>query len=125
MEIWKHIAVVGLAALGLVGCTPTPEETCQKLEDLSKTDPYGFKLSWSKCLTRMNEIKDRDSSAYRCAAKGIKGTSSIDTALLLVSICDKNGPSAEKKKKDKDKDDDEPKSSSKTATKKGGHASDD
>lgn len=125
MEIWKRIAVGVVAASVAVGCTPTPEETCQKLEEISKNDPYGFKLSWSKCLTRMNEMKDRDADAYKCAAKRVKGLTNIDAALFVISICDKNGPSSKKKDKDKDDDDkDKGSESSNKTAKKGAHGDD-
>jgi len=93
-------ASVAFAALALsgVGCTPTPEETCNRLDDLGRKDPAGFKLSMGKCMARMNEMKDRDPDAYKCAAKTVAKLTSIDTALLAVSVCDQGGPSSKKKK---------------------------
>ncbi len=115
------------AALALVafGCTPTPEQTCEKIEQLAKDDPKGdFKLSTEKCLANLNEMKERDPDAYKCAAKIVKGSKSLDVAFLGIGICDKNKPkksddtekaskgdddddSSSKKKKKKSKDDDE------------------
>ncbi|MGZ3420281.1 MAG: hypothetical protein ACXVEF_36310 [Polyangiales bacterium] len=70
------------------GCTPSPSDTCKRLEDLGAKDPAGFKLSMSKCMDRMNEMKERDPEAYKCAARTVAKLTSIDTALLAVSVCD-------------------------------------
>jgi hypothetical protein len=72
----------------LGGCTPSPAETCQRLEDLAAKDPAGFKLSTAKCLARMNEMKERDGDAYKCAARTVAKLPNIETALLAVSVCD-------------------------------------
>ncbi len=74
--------------LVLFGCTPTPEDTCKRLEGLGEKDPAGFKLSMSKCLARMNEMRERDPEAYKCAARTVSKLTSIDHALLAVSVCD-------------------------------------
>jgi hypothetical protein len=84
------------------GCTPTPEDTCHRLDELSKRDASGFSLSWKKCMARMSEMKDRDPEAYRCTAKTVAKLQSIDTALLAVSVCDKGGPSSRGKKSSAD-----------------------
>ena len=81
------------------GCTPGPEETCRRLDDLGRKDPAGFSLSWSKCMARMTEMKARDPEAYRCTARTVAKLSSIDTALLAVSVCDQSGPSSRARKR--------------------------
>lgn len=77
-----------LALLALVGCTPSPSDTCKRLDGLATSEPSGFQLSMDKCLARMNEMKERDPDAYKCAARTIARVTSIDTALLAVSVCD-------------------------------------
>lgn len=80
-------------AVAAFGCTPSPEQTCEKLDQLAKDDPKGsFKLSHEKCLANMTEMKERDPDAYKCAAKIVKGTKSLDVAFLGIGICDKNKP---------------------------------
>jgi hypothetical protein len=81
------------AALFAAGCTPSASETCKRLETLGEKDPAGFKLSMDKCMARMTEMKERDPEAYKCAARTVAKVSSIDTALLAVSICDHDGAS--------------------------------
>lgn len=110
------VVVVGLAA---IGCTPPPEKTCDRLQELADKENEGkgkgekYNLSREKCLKNMNELKERDPEAYKCAAKGVQKLSSLDTAFLLISVCDKNKPSKSKKsdddddKKKKKKDDDD------------------
>lgn len=106
----KQLVVAALAAfaLGALGCTPTPEKTCERLQELAdkeKSSSYSgkkpFQLSMSKCIKNMNELKERDPSAYKCAAKMVSKLSSLDTAFLAISVCDKDKP----KKSDKDDDD--------------------
>ena len=108
----KHaVPVLFVAALGLVGigCTPSPEKTCDKLQELAdkeaESGKKSFKLSRDKCLKNMNEMKERDAEAYKCTAKVIAKLSSLDTAFMAISICDKNKP-----KKSADDDDDKKKS---------------
>jgi hypothetical protein len=76
------------------GCTPSPTDTCKRLDELGTKDPAGFKLSMTKCMDRMNEMKERDPEAYKCTARTVAKLTNIDTALLAVSICDskKNKP---------------------------------
>ena len=112
----RRIPVVVAAALALAafGCTPTPEQTCEKIEQLAKEDSKGdFKLSTEKCLANLNEMKERDPDAYKCAAKIVKGSKSLDVAFLGIGICDKNKPKksddTEKASKGDDEDDDSPK----------------
>ncbi len=106
------IAAVGFAA---IGCTPSPEKTCDKLQELadkendSKSSGKGFNLSREKCIKNMNEMKERDPDAYKCASKVIQKLSSLDTAFLAISVCDKNKP-----KKSADDDDDKPKKKKKS-----------
>ena len=107
----KHaVPVLFVAALGLVGigCTPSPEKTCDKLQELAdkeaESGKKSFKLSRDKCLKNMNEMKERDAEAYKCTAKVIAKLSSLDTAFMAISICDKNKP-----KKSADDDDDKKK----------------
>lgn len=105
-------------ALAAFGCTPTPEQTCDKLAQLSDQDFYkdlkkpGKSFAKDKCLTVMEEMKARDANAYKCAAEMIKTTTSIDNAFLEIAICDKNRPkdkevTAKGKKAKKASDDDE------------------
>ncbi|MBK7399058.1 MAG: hypothetical protein IPJ34_22930 [Myxococcales bacterium] len=110
------LTLVLLAFAG--GCTPTPEAVCKKLEELGEKEKGSFKLSTSKCLKSMNELKERDPDAYKCAAKTIVKLSNLDTAFLALSVCDKNKPKKSKsadddddkgKKKSSDDDDDSPK----------------
>ena len=108
----KHaVPVLFVAALGLVGigCTPSPEKTCDKLQELAdkeaESGKKSFKLSRDKCLKNMNEMKERDAEAYKCTAKVIAKLSSLDTAFMAISICDKYKP-----KKSADDDDDKKKS---------------
>lgn len=110
----KQVVVAALAALalGAFGCTPTPEKTCERLRELADKDSdtpgkKPFELSMSKCLKNMNEMKERDPAAYKCAAKMVSKLSSLDTALLGISVCDKDKP------KKSDKNDDEEKAAAK------------
>jgi len=108
-ESMKHaVPMLVVAALGLlgIGCTPSPEKTCDKLQELADKDAESsskksFKLSRDKCLKNMNEMKERDPEAYKCTAKVIAKLSSLDTAFMAISICDKNKP---KKSADDDED---------------------
>ena len=77
-----------LCLLGLLGCTPSPSERCKRLETLGAKDPAGFKLSMEKCVARMTEMRERDPDAYKCAARTVARLTTIDTALLAVSVCD-------------------------------------
>lgn len=109
----KHaVPVVVVTALGLlgIGCTPSPEKTCDKLQELADKEAESsskkpFKLSREKCLKNMNEMKERDPEAYKCTAKVIAKLSNLDTAFMAISVCDKNKP-----KKGADDDDDKKKS---------------
>ena len=67
------LAVLALGAFGMfgVGCTPSPEETCHRLDDLGRKDPGGFSLSMKKCMARMNEMRERDPDAYKCTARTV------------------------------------------------------
>ncbi len=102
----RSLLALVLLSAGIVGigtaCTPSPEETCNKLDELGKKDPAGFKLSMGKCMARMSEMKQRDPEAYKCAARTVAKLSSIDTALLAVSVCDPGGVGAKKKKSAED-----------------------
>jgi hypothetical protein len=130
----KHaVPLLVVTALGLlgIGCTPTPEKTCDKLQELadkeadSSSSKKPFKLSREKCLKNMNEMKERDPEAYKCTAKVIAKLSNLDTAFMAISVCDKNKPKksaddddektekAEKKKTDDD--DDAPKKKKKSS----------
>lgn len=114
------ILAVGAAALG---CTPSPEKTCDKLQELaekendSKGSSKPYSLSRDKCLSNMNELKERDPEAYKCASKVIQKLSSLDTAFLAISVCDKNKPKKKAAAADEDKasDDDAPKKKKKKA----------
>jgi len=89
------VGAIALAAVfALVGCTPSPQQTCDKLKDLAEKDKK--KVDNDKCLKFMNELKDRDADDYKCAAKTVKSLSSYDTAQLAIMVCDKSG-----RKKDK------------------------
>ncbi|MGZ3420235.1 MAG: hypothetical protein ACXWUG_05440 [Polyangiales bacterium] len=115
------LGVLVLAALGLgaFGCTPSPEKTCEKLQKLAeeesskKSGDKPFVLSMDKCLSNMNEMKERDPEAYKCTAKVIAKLSNLDTAFLAISVCDKNKPKKDKDKGDKDKGDDDDKDTKK------------
>jgi hypothetical protein len=100
----SFFAFVAFAAsmASAAGCTPSPEDTCHRLDDLGRKDPAGFNLSMSKCLARMTEMKQRDPDAYKCTARTVAKLSSIDTALLAVSVCDQGGPSSKGKKRSGD-----------------------
>ena len=114
----KHaVPMLLVAALGLfgIGCTPSPEKTCDKLQELAdkeaESGKKGFKLSRDKCLKNMNEMKERDPDAYKCTAKVIQKLSSLDTAFSAIALCDyKNkgkktdDDDSDKKKKSDDED---------------------
>ncbi len=119
-DMERHALSLALVAFALAasGCTPTPEQTCDKMAQLSEQDYYkdlkkpGKSFAKDKCLTVMEEIKARDPDAYACAAKMIKTTTSIDNAFFEIAICDKNRPrdkevTAKGKKAKKASDDDE------------------
>lgn len=74
--------------LALVGCAPTPEATCDRLEALAAKDASHMQLSHARCIARMREMKERDPDAYRCAARTVAKLTSLETALLAVSVCD-------------------------------------
>jgi len=106
---FRPLAFVAPFALALVACTPSPEKTCEKLKEIGEKDTTyiiengaPFQLDMSKCLTNMNEMKQRDPEAYKCTAKVIAKLTNLDTAILAMSICDKNRP----KKSTKTSDDD-------------------
>lgn len=84
------------------GCAPpSPEETCDRLKELSKQEKDDdFEFDRSKCVKKMDELKSRDADAYKCAAKMVKKLDRWETAILAVSVCDP-------KSKDKDDDDDD------------------
>jgi hypothetical protein len=82
-----------------IGCTPSPEKTCDRLQELSDKEKSKFSLSRDKCLKRMNEMKERDPDAYKCAAKAIAKLDTLDLAFTATSVCDY-------KKKSKGDDDD-------------------
>lgn len=125
-HVVSSLAVVALA-LGAFGCTPTPEQTCNKLQELADKEKESsskkpFQLSMSKCIKNMEEMKERDPDAYKCAAKIVKKLSNLDTAFLAISVCDKNKP----KKSSTDSDDEEESDSkSKKSTKKASKSDDD
>lgn len=105
----------GLAALVLgalaVGCSPpSPEETCTKLEDLSKKDKKeDFEFDRDKCLDKLKELQKRDADAYKCAAKTVKGLDSFDTAVLAIAVCDPKSTLNEPETKSTSKTTDAPK----------------
>ena len=119
----RPLAFLAPFALALVACTPSPEKTCEKLKEIGEKDTTyviengaPFQLDMSKCLTNMNEMKQRDPEAYKCAAKTIAKLDSLDTAFLAISVCDPNNPKDKKKDDDDDKakgDDDDDKGSKK------------
>jgi len=116
----KQLVVAALAAfaLGALGCTPTPEKTCERLKELADKEvetpgKKPFELSMSKCLKNMNEMKERDPAAYKCAAKMVSKLSSLDVALLGISVCDKDKPKKEDDESKSAKDDDDSKSKKK------------
>jgi hypothetical protein len=95
----KHaVPVLLVTTLGLfgIGCTPSPEKTCDKLQELAdkeaESGKKGFKLSRDKCLKNMNEMKERDADAYKCTAKVIAKLSSLDTAFSAIALCDYKKP---------------------------------
>jgi hypothetical protein len=55
----------------------------------------------------MNEMKQRDPEAYKCAAKTIAKLDNLDTAFLAISVCDPNSPKDKKSGDDKAKGDDD------------------
>lgn len=91
------------------GCAPpSPEETCDRLKELSKQEKDDdFEFDRSKCVKKMEELKGRDADAYKCAAKMVKKLDRWETAILAVSVCDPKG-------KDKDEDDDDDKDKKKS-----------
>ncbi len=108
----RRIAATVLLAF-MTGCTPSPEETCKRLDDLASKEK-DFDLSMKKCLAKMKEMKERDPDAYKCASKMAK-LSRLDTALLGISICDKKNSKSKKKSSDDD-DDDAPKKKKKKSS---------
>ncbi len=109
----RPLALVAVLFAVALGCTPAPQETCDKLQKLSEESTSTKKLSMSKCLEVMSEMKERDAQAYKCAAKLVAKLNSYDTAILAVGICDKNRP--DKKKTSDDADDEAPKKKKKKA----------
>lgn len=93
----------------VAGCAPpSPEETCDRLKELSKQEKDDdFEFDRSKCVKKMDELKSRDADAYKCAAKMVKKLDRWETAILAVSVCDP-------KSKDKDDDDDDDKDKKKS-----------
>src|SRR5262245_26549338 len=89
----RTLALLLPFAFALVACTPSPEKTCQKLKELGDKDTKyvvengaPFQLDMSKCLANMNEMKQRDPEAYKCAAKTIDKLDDLDTAFLAISV---------------------------------------
>ena len=95
----------------VAGCTPTPEQTCKKLDQLGSREK-DFELNMSKCLKKMRELEERDPDGYKCAAKMVSKLSSLDTALMAISLCDKS----KGQKKSSDDDDDAPKKKKKKSS---------
>src|SRR5690349_19789518 len=93
----------------LLGCTPSPEATCDRVmklaeEEASKKDKEikdskKTKLK-DKCVTEMKEMQEKDADAYKCTAKCIKAVKQLDDAFMCMGLCNY------KPKKDKDKSDD-------------------
>jgi hypothetical protein len=106
------VAAVGLCAFG---CTPPVEKTCERLSELAdkeaKDKDTKSNFSNDKCMKKLNEMKERDADAYKCAAKMAKNMTKFETALFAISICDKNAPS----KKSSDDDDDKAKKKKKSS----------
>lgn len=102
MSLQQKILTAAVAlglGLGLGGCTPSPEQTCDRLQELSDKDSSSKgKFSKDKCVKNLTELKERSADDYKCAAKTVKALNSYDTALLAIMVCDKEGG---KKKKDK------------------------
>jgi len=101
-----------LAFAFLLGCTPSPEATCERVmklaEEEAKKKDHEIKEAkktklMDKCVTEMKEMKEKDAGAYKCTAKCIKAVKEIDDAFMCMGLCNY------KPKKDKDKGDDDDK----------------
>lgn len=106
----RLVPAFALAAFAF-GCTPSPEKTCDRLQELADKDKSKFDLSRSKCIANMTEMKERDPDAYKCAAKTVAKLDSLDLAFKAISICDYKKP----KKKASDDDDSSSSKSSKSS----------
>ena len=114
----RAFVVFGAPALALaflLGCTPSPEATCERVmklaeEEASKKD-HEIKEAkktklMDKCVTEMKEMKEKDADAYKCTAKCIKAVKQLDDAFMCMGLCNYK-PKDKAKDKDKDKSDDD------------------
>ena len=130
----RPLALLVPFAFVVVACTPSPEKTCDKLKELGQKDAKSliengapFELDMGKCIANMNEMKQRDPEAYKCAAKTIAKLDDLDTAFMAISVCDPNNPK-NKKSHDDDTtadDDDDDKGGGKKGKKKKSSGDDD
>ena len=70
----------------------TAHEVCLHLQKLGRQDEKGFVVSMDKCLANLEAIRARDPAAFTCVAHVVPKLNTIDTALLAISVCDKNKP---------------------------------
>ena len=116
----RAFVVFGAPALALallLGCTPSPEATCERVmklaeEEASKKDKEikdskKAKLT-EQCVSDMKDMKEKDADAYKCTAKCIKAVKQLDDAFLCMGLCNYK-PKDKAKDKDKSDDDDSPK----------------
>lgn len=116
MGAMAWVGTVLLLVPVFAGCAPpSPEETCDKLKELSKQEKDDdFEFDRKKCVAKMEEMKSRDPDAYKCAAKTVKSLKEWDLAIVAVSVCDPKGKDKDDDEKDKDKDKDKDKKSKST-----------
>lgn len=86
-----------LAFAFVPACTPSIDETCNKMIALHRSDaatrgkPFPADReakTREKCLADMHEMDGRDPDAYKCSADCIKRVKELDFALTCVSLCD-------------------------------------
>lgn len=119
-----------------LGCTPSPEKVCTHYEGLSEKkkkksdDDDDAKLDKkmeeelkSLCPKMLTAVKEENADAYKCYAKCVTGTDSLDTAKKCDKDCDgfdkaankamskllKLDDDGDKKKKSSDDEEDKPK----------------
>ncbi|RLB61115.1 MAG: hypothetical protein DRI90_12125 [Deltaproteobacteria bacterium] len=66
----KAIAPILAAAFALMGCAPTPEKLCQRLEELGSKPP--------KCVLRLQVESSQDDAAFKKRAECINNAQSAE-----------------------------------------------
>lgn len=75
---------VVIAAL-LVGCTPSPQQVCDKLAEFRKTNADA--KDTERCVSKMKAHKSENPKIYECEAKCVVKSKDIEDAVLCRQVC--------------------------------------